>query len=134
MDNIDLLFEKVKKVNKFSYSPYSKYQVSAAVLLKNGDIITGVNIENASYSLTICAERCALFSTYSKGYSKDDIDSMMIYTNRKDSYPYPCGSCRQVMVELMDENSKVIIINDIKEPIIKTVKELMPYSFNKESL
>lgn len=127
-------FYKAKEINKLSYAPYSNYHVSAAILLKNGDIIAGVNIENSSYGLSMCAERSALFKAYSMGVKKDDITSILIYTDRKDSMPYPCGACRQVMRELMPINAEVIIINDNEEPIYQTVESLLPHSFGPESL
>lgn len=128
------MLEAAKKANELSYSPYSNYRVSAAVLLKSGNIITGVNIENACYGLTICAERCALFRCYASGYKKDDLVSMLIYTNRLDSMPYPCGSCRQVMVELLGLDKDVTIVNDTEKPETYKVKELIPKTFTEENL
>ena len=131
---LEKMIEACKKQSELSYSPYSNYKVSAAILMKNGDIVSGINIENCSYPLSICAERCALFSAMSKGYKKDDMVSIMIYTPRLDSMPYPCGACRQVMSELLNKNAQVIIINDKLEPEYHTVEELLPYSFSKDSL
>jgi len=127
-------FEAAKEQSKFSYSPYSNYKVSASILLKNGDIVSGMNIENSSYSLTICAERCALSRCYAMGYTKNDIVSLLIYTNSKTSMPYPCGACRQVMTELMPSDSECIVVNDNKEPITMKVSELIPNLFTKEEL
>jgi len=127
-------FEACQKQVNLSYSPYSNYKVAAAVLLKDGSIITGMNIENASYPLSICAERVALFRTYASGYKKDDIVSLMVYSNRTDSYPYPCGACRQVMSELMDLESDVIVVNESKKEDVLKVKDLLPFAFTKENL
>ena len=132
MDNNQFL--KAKAVNHLSYSPYSKYRVSACIKLKNGEYITGVNIENASYPLSICAERCALFKAVSSGYTKDDFESILIYTNRLDSMPYPCGACRQVMAELMNLDSKVIVVNDKEMPEEYKISDLLPHSFNGDNL
>ena len=128
------MLEAAKKANELSYSPYSNYRVSCAILLKSGNIITGVNIENASYSLTICAERCGLFRCYASGYKKDDLVSMLIYTNREDSMPYPCGACRQVMAELLGLDKDVTIVNDLGRPETYKVKELLPKTFTEENL
>jgi len=127
-------FEEAKKQNELSYSPYSHYRVSAAVLLTDGKIVSGMNIENSAFGLSICAERCTLFKVYSMGYKKDDIVSLLIYTNRKDSVPYPCGSCRQVMRELMNLDAEVIVVNDLEKPEYFTVDSLLPNSFGPESL
>ena len=129
----ELLFQKAKEAYKNNYAIFSKFGVSAAVYLKNGDIFTGVNIENSSYPLTICAERCALFKVYSEGYRKDDIIALCIYHEGNEVMPYPCGACRQVMSDLMNHDSFVYIIND-KDMEAHTVDELLPFSFTPESL
>ena len=74
---MDKLYEEAKKAFLNSYSPYSKFKVGAALELKNGDIITGTNVENASYGLSMCAERTALFTAYSLGYRKKDFKRML---------------------------------------------------------
>ena len=130
----NLLLNEAKKANKLSYSPYSSFRVSAAILTKDNKIITGINIENCSYSLTICAERCALFRAYALGYTKDDLVKMLIYTDRVDTYPYPCGACVQVMTELLGLDKEVLIANDTDKIITVKVKELLPYTFTKENL
>lgn len=128
------LLKEAKKENVLSYSPYSKFRVSAALELADGKIVTGVNIENSSYPLSICAERCALFRAYAEGYKKEQIKSILIYTNRLDTMPYPCGACRQVMSELMDKKSPVYIANDTDIIETYTVEELLPKSFGPENL
>ena len=118
---------------KYAYAPYSKFKVGAAVLLKNGEIITGCNIENASYGLCNCAERTALFKAYSMGVRKDDIVAMSI-AGATDNPISPCGACRQVMAELLNKNTPVYLTNlkgDVKET---TVEELLPYSFSGSDL
>lgn len=128
------MFEAAKKANALSYSPYSNYRVSAACLLKSGEIVSGMNIENSSYGLSMCAERVTLFRVYAMGYKKDDIVSLMIYTNRTDSMPYPCGACRQVMSELMHHDCPVYVVNDNKKVEEYTVSSLLPCIFGPESL
>lgn len=130
---IDKLYEEACKVRLKSYSPYSKFKVGAAVLLKDGNIITGTNVENASYGLASCAERNALFTTISLGYKKQDIKALLVVADT-DAPCSPCGACRQVISELLDENADIILTNlknDIKE---LKVKELLPFSFSKEDL
>ena len=119
------------KVN--SYSPYSKFRVGACVALKNGDLVTGVNVESASYPCGICAERSALSQVYSKGYKKEDIVGMAISADSKD-FISPCGMCRQVMSELMPGNTTVYLLNSKQEVKEVKVKALLPFAFDlKES-
>ena len=116
-----------------AYVPYSHFKVGAALLLKNGEIITGCNIENASYGLCNCAERTALFKAYSEGIKKSDIVAMNICADT-DGPVSPCGACRQVMAELLNHNTVVYLTNlkgDVKE---MTVDELLPYSFSGSDL
>ena len=127
------LYDKALFAFKNAYAPYSKFQVGAALLMKDGQIITGSNIENASYGLTNCAERSALFAAYSLGYRKDDIEKIMIIGDTKEPIS-PCGACRQVMSELINSNVEVILTN--LEGVYKTYrnKDLLPYSFNSGDL
>lgn len=129
--DLEKLYDKAYEAYLNSYSPYSKFKVGAAVLLKNGEIIQGTNIENGSYGLTICAERCALFSTYAQGFRKFDIDKLMIIGNTEAPIS-PCGACRQVILELMNENSDVILTNLYKDIKIMKVKDLIPYAFTED--
>ena len=114
-----------------SYSPYSKFRVGAGVLLKNGEVIVGANIENASYPCCICAERSALASVYSKGYRKEDILAIAISGDTKD-FITPCGMCCQVMSELMDGECSVFLLNSKNEVKELKVKKLLPYSFSMD--
>ena len=100
-----------------AYVPYSRFRVGAALLTKDGQIFQGCNIENASFGLTNCAERTAIFKAVSEGYrdTKDPIS--------------PCGACRQVMVEFLKSDSKVILIAEDNSTVEMTVGELLPYSF-----
>ena len=116
-----------------AYVPYSHFKVGAALLLKDGNIITGCNVENASYGLCNCAERTALFKAYSEGIKKSDIVAMSICADT-DGPVSPCGACRQVMAELLNGNTPVYLTNlkgDVKE---MTVDELLPYSFSGSDL
>ncbi len=127
------LYEQAKKVLPNSYSKYSKFKVAAAIKLKNGEVITGVNVENASYGLSNCAERTALFTAYSQGVKKEDIQEILI-TTEQDDFISPCGACRQVMSELMPKETLVHLTNNKGE--IKTIlnKELLPLAFSEDDL
>ena len=127
------LFEKAKAVLPNSYSSYSNFKVAAAIRLKNGEIITGVNVENASFGLTNCAERTALFTAYSQGYHKEDIAEILITTEQKELIS-PCGACRQVMRELIPEDANVTMTTvDGKMKTVKN-KELLPFAFTESDL
>ena len=127
------IYEIAKENIKNAYVPYSKFRVSAVLELKNGEIYKGTNIENASYGLANCAERSALFAAYSNGVRKKDIKSLMVYTD-KDYFVSPCGACRQVMRELMEDDAKVIFANSKGEFKEVLNKDLLPFGFTKEDL
>ncbi|MDI6452613.1 cytidine deaminase [Peloplasma aerotolerans] len=111
-----------------AYTPYSNFKVGAAILLKDGTYIHGANIENASFGLSNCAERSALFSLYSQGFKKEDIVSITIVAN--DNGPVsPCGACRQVMHELLPRDAKIILANTKGETMETTTDGLLPYAF-----
>ena len=116
-----------------AYVPYSKFKVGAALLLKDGAIIRGCNVENASYGLCNCAERTALFTAYAKGYRKDDIVAMSIAADTLGPVS-PCGSCRQVLSELIPMNAPIYLVNTDGVEIVTSVKELLPLAFTEESL
>ena len=116
-----------------AYVPYSKFRVGAALITKNGEIFQGCNIENASFGLTNCAERSALFTAFTKGYRRDDIEAIAVVANT-DRPISPCGACRQVMSELMPQDAQVILLSNKDEIKIYTVSELLPYSFTSEDL
>ena len=132
-NELNYLYEKVLEAYNNAYAPYSKFQVGAALELASGEIITGANVENASYGLCNCAERSALFAAYSKGVRKGDIVKMMIIANTKTPVS-PCGACRQVISELVGENVDVILTNLNKDMKVLKVKELLPYAFSEGDL
>ena len=108
-----------------AYAPYSKFLVGAAVLAKNGKIYTGCNIENASYGLTVCAERNALFSAVGAG--EREFTALCVVGDTEAPIS-PCGACRQVMAEFKVPH--IILANlkgDVKE---YTLEELLPYGFS----
>ena len=128
MDNnetIQKLISEAKKALKYSYSPYSKFPVGASVLTKNKKIYSGCNIENSSYSLTICAERNAIFKAISEG--EKEIEYLAIFTDTEKATP-PCGSCRQVLTEF-GQNAKVLSVCSTDHVLSYKISELLPDSF-----
>ena len=131
--DINTLVNAAIKGRENAFTPYSHFKVGAAVLLENGTIIDGCNIENASYGLCNCAERTALFKAYSIGYKKADIKALAVVADT-DRPTSPCGACRQVMSELMNQETPVYMANLKGDVMILSVKELLPYSFSESDL
>ncbi len=127
------LMEQAVKAREQSYSPYSGYKVGSALLSKSGKTYLGCNIENASYTPTICAERTAFFKAISEGVK--DFEAIAIVGGKDTLSPSctPCGVCRQVMVEFCSPDFKIILgtPDDYK---IYTLKEMLPYSFSQKEL
>ncbi len=133
------LVKKALGAQKFSYSPYSNFQVGAALLTKSGKIYTGCNIENAAYSPTNCAERTAFFKAVSEGETK--FEAIAIVGSPKDvkederEYCAPCGVCRQVMAEFCNiKDFKVILGKSEDDYKIYTLEEVLPLAFTKDAL
>lgn len=124
------LIEYSIKAKKFSYSPYSKFSVGVALLTSNKKIYTGSNVECASYSLSICAERVAFAKAISEGEKKF---LAVAISSSKNSYIYPCGACRQFMYEFGKE-IEVILVKSKKDFIIKKLSDLLPEGFDKNFL
>lgn len=130
---IENLFKLAKEVSENSYSPYSKFRVGCSILDIDENIYIGTNVENASYGLTNCAERSAIFSSFSTKKNLC-IDILVVYTSTQD-VTAPCGACRQVINEFSTESTKVILIcDDIKKTKYLTINELLPYSFGRKDL
>jgi cytidine deaminase len=129
--NREALIEAAKQAREKAYVPYSKFQVGAALLTKDGKVIQGCNVENASYGLTNCAERTALFKAISDGESTFAVMAVIGDTEEPIS---PCGACRQVMVELCPPDMPVILTNLKGNVTETTVKALLPGAFDKEDL
>ncbi len=123
------LLEIAKKVRENAYAPYSNFKVGAAILTEEGKIFTGVNVENASYGLSICAERVALFKAISEGYRRFKAIAVVADTN--EPVP-PCGACRQVLAEF---GSLKVIMGNLKGDMkVKDLSELLPESFTPQNL
>ena len=119
---VDLAVE----VSKQAYVPYSHFPIGAVLLTKDGEIYTGVNIENASFGLTNCGERTAIFKAVSEGAR--DFQELIIYGQTEKPIS-PCGACRQVMAEFFEPDLPVTLVSQNKSTVVMTVKDLLPYSF-----
>ena len=132
------LVKKAYEAQKFSYSPYSGFQVGAALLTQNGKVYTGCNIENAAFSPTNCAERTAVFKAVSEG--EPQFQAMAIVGNKKGApeeeweFCTPCGVCRQVLLEFVDPQKFEILLGKGKEIRKFTLSQLLPESFSPSML
>ena len=124
MEKYREILDKAFSAMNNAYAPYSNYYVGACVKTKDGKYFIGANVENASYGLTNCAERNAIFQTYSQGYRKEDIEAIAIVSRGK-TLATPCGACRQVLVELLNGNTPILLSNG-EEEMITNIEELLP--------
>ena len=124
------LAEKAVEAKKTAYPPYSNFHVGAALLTEDEKLYLGGNIETPSYSLTICAERTAVFKAFSEGERK--FKAIAIASDSPDFCP-PCGSCRQVLLDLCG-NIDVIMINHKNDLKILKLNELLPLAFGDKDL
>ncbi|KAL0219834.1 hypothetical protein P9112_005487 [Eukaryota sp. TZLM1-RC] len=122
----DKLIQEAIKARSFAYAPYSKFAVGAALLTEDGTIFHGCNVENASYGLTNCAERTAIFSALAKGFRKFSAIAIVADTP---SACKPCGACRQVLAEFCSPDMPVLLTNLSQETEEWTVSKLLPGSF-----
>ena len=125
------------EARKQAYAPYSRHKVGAALLAENGKVYTGCNIENAAYSPTNCAERTAFFKAVSEG--KKDFCAIAVAGGPAGEeiaqYAYPCGVCRQVMMEFCDPQTFEIIVAKSKDEYqVKKLCELLPEGFGPSNL
>jgi len=132
MENINYqeLAQAAINAKAMSYSPYSQFQVGAALLTKDGKIYTGCNIESAAFSPTNCAERTAIFKAVSEG--DKEFLAIAIAGSPKDTEPdycYPCGVCRQVIKEFAADDLTVIVVKTAEDYRIHNLGELLPHGF-----
>jgi cytidine deaminase len=122
---IDALFALALEASRASYSPYSRFSVGAALLCSDGSVVTGTNVENRSFGLTICAERSALTAAVSAGKRSF---SMIAIATPDAEYPVsPCGACRQVLSEFMPPEAPVMFGSSRKDLVVTTIGQLFPY-------
>ena len=127
MDYEDLI-AKAMEARRKAYAPYSHFAVGAALLTKSGRVYTACNVENASYGLSICAERAAVFKAVSEG--ERDFEAIAVVTVNGVT---PCGACRQVLIEF-GEDIQVIVAGEGGEYRVFTLQELLPEAFTPEHL
>ncbi|WP_208649962.1 cytidine deaminase [Ureibacillus thermophilus] len=128
---MEILFEEAKKARENAYAPYSKFSVGAALITKSGKIYRGCNIENASFGLTNCAERTAIFKAVSEG--ERDFQALLVVADTKDPVS-PCGACRQVLAEFCPPTMPVYLANVNGNIEQTTVEQLLPSSFKSEDM
>lgn len=109
-----------------AYAPYSRFPVGAAILCEDGSIVTGCNVENASYGLSMCAERVALFRAVAEGKRRFRMLAVMAHTEEPVA---PCGACRQVMAEFFQGTTPIILANMAGQTMRTTVTDLLPRPF-----
>ena len=120
------LIDLAVKTSENAYVPYSHFPIGAVLVTDEGKIYTGVNIENASFGLTNCGERTAIFKAVSEG--ERSFKELIIY-GQTEKPVSPCGACRQVMAEFVEPDLLVTLVAKDKSTVVMTVKELLPYSF-----
>ena len=120
------LIDLAVKTSENAYVPYSHFPIGAVLVTAEGKIYTGVNVENASFGLTNCGERTAIFKAVSEG--ERSFKELIIY-GQTEKPVSPCGACRQVMAEFFGPDLPVTLVAKDKSTVVMTVKELLPYSF-----
>lgn len=119
------LIVNAKKAAEQAYAPYSRFRVGAALLCKDGSIVTGVNIENRSYGLTVCAERVAIFSAIAQG--KREFSALAIFCLDANYPVSPCGACRQVISEFVPEDFPIVFLGKEGDVVTTSMETLFPY-------
>jgi cytidine deaminase len=122
------LIAKAMKARKKAYAPYSHFTVGAALLARSGRVYTGCNVENASYGLSVCAERVAVFKAVSEG--EREFEAIAVVTEKGVT---PCGACRQVLMEFGND-VEVIVADEAGVYRVFTLRELLPEAFTPEHL
>ena len=131
--NPNQLIKKALEARNLSYSPYSNFQVGAALLCKDGKVFVGSNVENSSYPLCMCAERNALYNAMMNGYKRADFLALAIVADT-DEPCSPCGACRQVISELFPKEGKIYLSNLKGNTKETNIEELLPFAFSGEDL
>ena len=135
-ETVETLIRKAMEMRKRSYCPYSEFSVGAALLTEGGRVYGGCNVENAAYSVGICAERTAFVKALSEG--ERSFTAIAVVGGKEPEagqYSFPCGECRQFMREFCDCDTFAVIVARSREDFrIFTLEELLPNSFGPESL
>lgn len=119
------LYEKALEVMPRAYAPFSRFKVGAALLTKDGEVFTGVNVENSSLGATICAERTAFVKAVSEGATEFEAIAVV----SEEGEVWPCGICRQFMKEFCDDDFRIITGNDVDSLRLYTMDEILPEGF-----
>ena len=124
--------ERLEQLLNNSYAKYSNFRVACLCVMNDGTMIPGVNVENASYGASICAERVAVTGAIARGYKKGDFKELHVMCD-SDKIGMPCFICRQVISEFFDKEAKVYVYsrNTMDE---YTIQEICPYPFNEDNL
>lgn len=130
MNNNEKLIEAAREARENAHAPFSRFKVGAALLTKSGETITGCNIENASYGLTMCAERVAIFKAISEG--RKDFTKICVVADTDDLTP-PCGACRQIIWEFCGD-TEVLMSNLQGKTATFQMSELLPKAFDAKFL
>ena len=125
--------ESLKRLLKNSYSPYSGFKVASICLMKDGKSFGGVNVENASYGATICAERVAITSAIASGYKKGDFSRLYVMCD-SERIASSCFMCRQVINEFFDREDEITLYSNDGDKETYLVKDLCPYPFGSSDL
>lgn len=129
--NWQALIAAAKAGYEKAYAPYSQFHVGAAALSQDNKVFNGCNVENASYGLTVCAERNCIAQVVISGEQK--IKALVVYTEQDKLTP-PCGACRQVIAEFMEAQAPVKAVNHLNKEKLWTVNELLPDAFTPKDL
>jgi len=125
--------DSLKELLNNAYAPYSNYRVGAIVVMKDGSIFKGINVENASYGATICAERNAINSAITAGYKKNDFKELhlMVSSNK---FGFPCFICRQTISELCDNSMTIRLYKENGEELDVLYQDIITHPFTEENL
>jgi len=129
-DTLDRLIAQAKEASQRAYCPYSQFRVGATLLTGNGEMFAGCNVENASYGLSICAERNAIFQMVAQGGRQ--FQALVVYTPTPDPVA-PCGACRQVIYEF-GTDAQIISVCDGPDVLRQTSSTLLPHAFGPADL
>ncbi len=128
------LIEAAVKAREAAYAPYSGFKVGAALLTADGKIYSGCNIENAAYGPSNCAERTAFFKAVSEGERNFEAIAIAGWADGRPGFAYPCGVCRQVMMEFCNPKTFRVLVTDNSDVNIITLEGLFPFGFGPENL
>lgn len=126
---MDDLIAAALAARDFAHAPYSGFRVGAALGVRDGRVFTGCNIENASYGLTLCAERVAIFKAMSEGVRREEFTMLVVSADTPVLTP-PCGACRQIISEFTPASMEILLVNLQGDRESFRIEDLLPRSFN----